>query len=144
MRKLASVGIVLCVVMGAAVAVSWPSLELRLTDNTVYQETDRRQYEYFTPEVLKNIPRISDKYIFDYALVDGSPRTVHAVKFYGTTDVKPVKRYLESLGYRAHAGCDIGNECWKGSNPLETISVEGLNRQAGVIVIVENRIKRDR
>lgn len=138
MRKSARAGMVLILVALVAVAMTWSSIKLRFTESATYRENDTREYQYFTPEILKNMPRISDRYEFDYALIDGTPRSVNAVKFYGASDATKIIDYLKSLGYLKHSECRSNNECWKGGDPQETIYVGRIASETGVIVVVEH------
>lgn len=80
------------------------------------------------------MPRISGSYEFDFADITGPAKHVHAVKFYGASDVSKIDSYLESIGYKKQKACDIDASCWRGSDKQETVSVSMLNSEKMVLV----------
>lgn len=74
-----------------------------------YTEQDKREYDFYTPELLKKMPRISPKYEFDFANITGPATHIYTIKFYGTEDTSKINAYLESQGYKPQGNCNIDN-----------------------------------
>ena len=101
-----------------------------------YTEQDEGEYEFYTPDILKNMPRIAPRYEFNFANVTGPATHVYAVTFYEAEDTSKIEDYLSSSGYVRQGDCNIDNVCWRGSDPSETIMVRHLKSEKGVIVQV--------
>ncbi|MGB8667335.1 MAG: hypothetical protein WCD24_21690 [Serratia inhibens] len=136
MRKSAKV-ISAAIILGAAALVyAWPYIQMEFAGSANYTEQDQREYNFYTPEVLRDMPRISKRYDFDFANITGPAKHVNVVKFYGVTEVGEVEKYLISKKYVKQDSCDINATCWTGSDPLETIYVGTLTGENTVIVQV--------
>ena len=123
------------VVVGALVYIS-PYIKMEFAGSATYTEQNEREYNFYTPDILKNMPRISDKYEFDFANITGPARHVHTVKFYGTDDTSKIDSYLISIGYKKRGVCDIDAFCWRGSNAQETVYVGVLSGEKTVLIQV--------
>lgn len=124
------------VLVGGILIYATPYIKMEFVGSATYTEQDAREYHFYTPEILKNMPRISDHYQFDFANITGPAKHVHAVKFYGASDVSKIDSYLRSIGYKKQEECDIDASCWRGSDPQETIYVGMLNGEKMVLVQV--------
>jgi len=99
-------------------------LSMEFSDGADYTEKDKREYNFYTPELLKNMPRVSNVYSFHYSNVSGpNPALIHQVIFSGTTDPIKIDAYLEKNGYKKTEMCNTNGDCWFGQDPNITISV---------------------
>lgn len=115
---------------------AWPYVKMDFAESASYTEQDKRQYEFFTPDLLKKIPRVSESYQFGYSNVSGPDLLIHDVKFLGTTDASRINTYLEENGYKRLGICDIEGECWQGDDPKISVSVGIVSKPETVIVSV--------
>lgn len=104
-----------CVVLflGIALTALWTFCKLFFAGSAYYTERDWIEYKFYTPELLKEIPRISNKYKFDFVNVTGTDAHVFTVHFYGVTDSSEIRNYLRNKGYEPLTSCDVEAECWK-------------------------------
>ncbi|RRZ87237.1 hypothetical protein [Erwinia sp. 198] len=124
------------IVAVAALASTWPYIRMEFAGSAHYTEQDKREYNFYTPDILKKMPRISCRYDFDFANITGPATHVYAIKFYDTADTHRVNNYLASAGYKQQNECDAESVCWRGSDPLEIIYVGVLRGEKTVIVQV--------
>lgn len=113
----------LAIVAGAALISVWPWFKMSSASSAHYTERDKREYDYYTPDILKNMPRISARYDFHYANISGQASLVHAINFYDTQDVSAINQYLTASGYKKGSDCFVEAACWQGQNPNEVITV---------------------
>ncbi|AHG19288.1 hypothetical protein Z042_06395 [Chania multitudinisentens RB-25] len=135
MRNSYKILAVVAVVMVATLAYAWPYIAMEFAGSAHYSEQDTREYEFYTPEILKRMPRISPRYDFDFANITGPATHVYAVKFYDTEATKEIEEYLESTGYMQEM-CDFEVVCWRSSDPQESVYVGTLNGEKTVIIQV--------
>jgi hypothetical protein len=133
MRNSLRVLIATVVVIAAALVWMWPYIQMEFAGSAHYTEQDKREYDFYTPDLLKKMPRISPRYDFDFANIAGPASHVYAVKFYGTRETKEIEDYLESSGYRKSI-CDSGEVCWRSSEPQESIYIGTLKGENTVII----------
>jgi len=136
MRKSLKMLSVIVVVIASALTYAWPYIEMEFAGSAHYTEQDKREYNFYTPDILKEIPRISSHYDFDFANITGPATHVYAVRFYNTEDTSKINAYLSSLGYKRQSSCNIDNVCWRGKDALETVMVRTLKSEKGVVVQV--------
>jgi len=136
MRKSLKVLVIIIVVITAVLTYAWPYIEMEFTGSAHYTEQDKREYNFYTPDILKKIPRISPRYDFDFANITGPATHVYAVKFYDTEDIRRINTYLASTGYIRQDECDAESVCWRGTDPQEIIYVGMLRGEKTVIVQV--------
>lgn len=136
MRKMAKAFIGLAVLLADAFACAIPYIKMEFAESAYYAEKDEREYRFFTPQILQEMPRISERYEFSFINVSGPASHVHAVKFYGTSDTRQVSNYLVSKGYKKQGTCDIEATCWRGSDPQETIYISTFKSENRVMVQV--------
>lgn len=135
--SLKALGIVAVVII-AALAYVGPTIKMELADSAHYTEQDKREYEFYTPEILKNMPRITTRYDFDFSNITGPAAHVYAVKFYDTSKTNQIDSYLTSKGYTRQDSCFIEAVCWRGNDPQETVTVSTLDNPQSVLVSVTN------
>ncbi|WP_435947087.1 hypothetical protein [Dryocola sp. BD586] len=138
MRKSAKAlsAVAVFVVLAAVFICAWPYIEMEFAGSASYTEQDKREYNFYTPDILKNMPRISKRYDFDFANITGPAKHVNAVKFYGTDDTSKIAAWLTSSGYEKQAECNLNSTCWRGTDPRETVYVGILTGEKTVIVQV--------
>lgn len=113
--------LVICVI-GLFYVLQYLSMEF--SDGADYTEKDKREYNFYTPELLKNMPRISNIYSFHYSNVSGpNPALIYQVIFSGTTDPIKIGTWLEKKGYKRTEMCNKNGSCWVGQDPNITVSV---------------------
>ena len=100
-------------IVGSFLAVIWIFCKLFFAGSASYSESDWVEYEFYTPDLLKGMPRISDKHQFDFNNITGPDAHVFTVHFYGATDSKKVRSFLKNKGYEPQSSCDVEAECWK-------------------------------
>ncbi|PKH21736.1 hypothetical protein CIG19_14410 [Enterobacterales bacterium CwR94] len=124
---------VVCLVI-ATLGWSWPYLKLEFASSAYYSQSNLREYEYYTPKLLKQMPRISPEYSFQYISNHDSKRTLHGIHFAGTTDTGKIKSYLKSEGYQQQMKCDTAAECWGKEGSREVVSLYALTSPEHVVV----------
>lgn len=97
---------------------------MEFADAADYTQQDKGKYYFYTPELLKSMPRISNIYSFHYSNVSGpNPALIHQISFFGTADAREIDTYLERKGYKIRSICNTNGSCWVGENPKVTLSV---------------------
>lgn len=111
-------GILIAIVV--VFVVAWPYIKMEFAESAHYAEQDRREYAFYTPDILKKMPRISPDYDFDFANIAGPATLAHAINFYGTEDWHRVAAYLTANNYVRQESCNIENVCWRGEERILT------------------------
>ena len=138
MRKLFKITLAFIIVVAAIFAYFWPVIKMELAGSAHYTEENKKEYEHYTPDILKKIPRISAHYEFDFYNVAGPGSLIYSVIFYGTTDTSKINAYLISRHYVKQDNCSVEGECWRESDPGETITVSVVPKINAVTVQVDN------
>ncbi|AXF78802.1 hypothetical protein SY86_08185 [Erwinia tracheiphila] len=99
----------------------WPWLKIGFAESAYYRQQDKREYDFYTPELLKNMPRITNDYSFEFGNISGPQAFVYGIRFYGTRDTQNIRHYLKSAGYEPQTHCDIEAECWLSDKSEEDI-----------------------
>ncbi len=136
MRNMLKLLCALTIFITAALTYFWPTIKMMLAENSHYTELDKREYDFYTPDILKKIPRITSRYDFDYVKISGPASHIYAVHFYDTVDTSKIDTYLTSTGYRRQNKCHIEAACWRGKDPQEVVTVSILEDPAAVLVAV--------
>lgn len=123
------------IIIAVALTYAWPWVKMEFAGSAHYTEGDKREYDFYTPDILKKMPRISTRYSFDFANITGPATHVYAVKFYDTKDTSKIEDYLTSIGYK-QVKCDFESVCWRSTEPQESVYVGTLNGEKTVIVQV--------
>ncbi|MFE8116275.1 hypothetical protein [Brenneria goodwinii] len=125
-----------CVIVVISVGgfFAWPYLKMEFASSAYYTQQDKREYEYYTPELLKNIPRISENYKFEFGNVSGPQAHVFTVRFYGAADTSKIRNYLTSVGYKPQASCDVEAECWRTQRSKDVVTLIKYNSPDCVVV----------
>lgn len=110
-------------VIGFISLLAWPYIKMEFSSSAHYTENDEREYKYYTPKLLKEMPRISDHYSFQYANISGPQAFVFGVKFEGIADSRKVRDYLLSSGYLRQNQCDIEAECWRSTDSADEVTI---------------------
>lgn len=106
---------IVLVAIGAMFAFAWPYIKMEFAGSAYYTQQDSREYAFYTPELLKNMPRIAEHYSFEYGNISGPQAFVYGVKFEGTTETGRIRDYLLAAGYQPQTRCDVEAECWLSS-----------------------------
>ncbi|MDK1702531.1 hypothetical protein OSR40_002130 [Serratia rubidaea] len=122
MRKSVTVALGVIVAAGIVLAAALPYLKMEFADSAHYTEQDTREYEYYTPELLKNMPKISNDYEFNYSNISGPQALVFGIQFNGTTDTGKIRDYLVSEGYQPQQQCQTEAECWRSAQSKDVVS----------------------
>ncbi len=80
-----------------------------------YTEQEKREYEFYTPELLKNMPRFT-------------------LTFYKVTETKAIRGYLTSSGYELQKSCDVEADCWRNPTTTDIANAPNLLFQKGTFV----------
>ena len=137
---------VIIVLMVIAICSSyfWPNIKMRLAGNAQYTEFDKAKYDYYTPKVLKKMPRISQVYDFNYTNISGPKADVWSVTFYNTKDTWKISEYLSMAGYEKQEKCDIEAECWCLRGSDEVLTVVNMNSSNAVRVDILKSLYNDK
>lgn len=120
-RIIAKIGVVF--IAGIILAAIWIFCKLFFAGSAYYTERDWIKYEFYTPDLLKEMPRLSSKYKFDFVNITGPDAHVFTVHFYDVTDSSEIRNYLKSKGYEAQVSCDVEAECWKHHHGDDVITI---------------------
>lgn len=82
--------------------IPWP-------DKLEYRESDLFNYYFYTDVDIKQAPRISNNYCFEYISPDGSTRETNLIVFRGG-DVGIIRNYLTGLGFHLYDYSNNGRE----------------------------------
>lgn len=129
MRNSLKVFTAVVVVIAAGLVWAWPYITMEFAGSAHYTEQDKREYKFYTPDILREMPRISARYDFDYVNVTGPGAFIYAMSFYDVDDSDKVDVYLEGKGYTKQKDCFIEAACWRGSDPEETITVSNFEEK---------------
>ncbi|MBC3994432.1 hypothetical protein H8R20_02370 [Morganella morganii] len=125
--------------MGALICIGliyfWPYVQMEFAESAHYTEQDKREYEFYTPEVLKKMPRVSNDYSFDFANITGPATHVNAIKFSDVKDISRIEEYLMSSGY-VKGVCDFESPCWRNLDPREAIFIDNTENDKVVVQVV--------
>ncbi|RRZ88561.1 hypothetical protein [Erwinia sp. 198] len=138
MRRPHTIILTIIAIIAGVFAYWLPAIRMELAGSAHYLEQDSREYKFYTPDLLKKIPRISDRYEFDFYNVAGPGSLIYSVTFYNTNDTDKVSAYLVSKGYIRQETCSVEGECWKGNNPAETVTVSAVPKTNVVMVQIDN------
>lgn len=131
MKKSAKIMLAIMVVCVISIFYGLKYLRMEFADGADYTEQDKKEYSFYTPELLKNMPRVSNAYRFHYSNVSGpNPALIYQAIFSGTTDSNQIDSYLEKNGYKKTGMCNSNGDCWTGKDLNVTVSVgvdENLN-----------------
>ncbi|MFB9086166.1 hypothetical protein ACFFW8_12270 [Erwinia tracheiphila] len=59
----------------------WPWLKIGFAESAYYRQQDKREYDFYTPELLKNMPRITNDYSFEFGNISGPQAFVYGIRF---------------------------------------------------------------
>ncbi|WP_354691973.1 hypothetical protein [Phytobacter sp. RSE-02] len=138
MRKSIKVISIIALSVAVVLTLAWPYIEMEFSGSAHYTEQDTREYGFYTPGLLKDMPRISPRYDFDFANITGPASQVHAIRFYDTTDSEKVDTYLIAAGYSKQENCHIEAVCWQGQDQHEIVTVSTLENPKALLVSVIN------
>lgn len=124
------------IVAAVALAYVWPYIVMEFAGSAHYTEQDKREYEFYTPDLLKKMPRISPRYDFDFANITGPASHVYAVRYFGADDSRQIENYLNTMGYQKQESCHIEAVCWRSADPQEIVTVSTLDSPKALLVSV--------
>lgn len=136
MRKSLKLLTVVVVLVAAVLMWVWPYVQMEFAGSAHYTEQDKREYEFYTPDILKKMPRISSRYDFDFANITGPASHVYAIRYYDVVNSEKIDLYLGSLGYKKQERCHIEAVCWLGSDPQEVVTVSTLENPKSLLISV--------
>lgn len=130
-------GVLICI----GLMYFWPYVQMEFAESAHYTEQDKREYDFYTPEILKKMPRVSSDYSFDFANITGPATHVNAIKFSGVNDVSQIEKYLISSGYVKEV-CDFEQPCWRNFDPQESIYIDSTENNKVVVQVVYDFTKK--
>lgn len=123
MRKRSLTFIIISLILAACIIYALPYVKMEFASSALYTESDKREYNYYTPELLKKIPKISQKYYFRYSNISGPQAFVYSITFEEATDTSPIRDYLLAQGYELQETCNVEAECWKAAYSNDIVTV---------------------
>jgi len=126
-----------------ALTVVWPYIQMEFASSAHYTQMDKREYEYYTPDLLKEMPRISDNYEFSYSNISGPQAFVYGIQFNGTTDTSKIREYLRAKGYEQQKQCQTEADCWRSPRSKDVVSFYSLSKLDLVSVEIYRRERAD-
>ena len=115
-------------------AVAWPYVKMEFASSAYYRQSDGTEYNYYTLDLLKRMPRISPDYSFQYMSNHDSPSVLHGIRFEGTTETISIRNYLKSEGYEQQSHCATQAECWQNPGSTDVVSLYSVNSPDYVVV----------
>ncbi|MDU4092658.1 MAG: hypothetical protein E7H57_05205 [Pantoea sp.] len=91
--------------------------------NPGFKQSERRLYRLFVDEDIKDVPRITDDYYFQYRRMDGPSAEISGIVFNGITETAALEKYLAALGYRHVSDDEIGQRWEKDGRPNPNIYI---------------------
>lgn len=134
MRIRYKITLIVLVLLTAGIVYAWPYVQMNFAESARYTENNRREYEFYTPELLKKMPRVTGDYEFGFSNVSGPGTLVYDLQFKGTSDANKINSYLEEHGYKKSSTCDIQGDCWKGEDPKVSVSV-GIIKDPSTLIV---------
>ena len=139
-----SLRILLCVLIACVVGMAYGLNYLRMefADSANYTEQDSLDYDFYTPDLLKKMPRITDNYSFYYSNVSGpNPALIFQLRFIGATNADKINAFMKEKGFKQSEACSFAGDCWTGDDPHVTVSIEIEEQPRKVLVsMVDKRI----
>lgn len=139
MKKRRNAVLILGLIVAAVLVYGWPYLQIELASSAYYTQQDRKKYEYYTPELLKKMPRISDDYSFEFGNVSGPEAHVYTIRFNGVKDKRQIQEYLTTAGYKQQSECDVKAECWRSPVTKDVVTLIQYTSPDSVVVQVYRR-----
>lgn len=110
--------------------ISWP-------DKLEYRESDLFDYYFYTDLDIKQAPRISNNYYFEYISPDGSTRETNLIVFYGG-DAGIIRDYLTGLGFHLYDYSDNGREeLWVSNDNLRFTFSIITNKKTDLVSLIK-------
>ncbi|MBW5406620.1 hypothetical protein ACISK3_06695 [Morganella morganii] len=142
MRNSLKISIIIAFIAIAIFIYVLPYVSMTFTGSAHYTERDKREYSFFTPEIFKKIPRITNDYDFSFANITGPSALVYAINFYGTDNTSLIDNYLKSIGYKKQPTCDIDAECWENVTSEQiTVSLFEKEKRVSVQLYISSYMK---
>ncbi|MEB6336103.1 hypothetical protein [Serratia rhizosphaerae] len=138
-KIVAVISVIAIAALAAVLVYLWPTMKTEFAGSAQYTEQDSRLYQFYTPELFKNMPRISDHYDFNYASISGPEAQAFAVTFYGTSNISSVNAYLANMGYQPQATCTVEAECWRTAGSKDVVMVAQLPKPERVFIQIYRR-----
>lgn len=129
--------VALCVLIVFAIALAYGFQYFRMAfaDSADYTEADKKDYDFYTPDLLKKLPRITDNYNFHYGNVSGpNPALIFQVRFIGVTETKQLNAFMKQNGYTKSEACSFAGDCWAGNDADVTVSI-GIEEKPGAVLV---------
>jgi len=128
--------IVTAIFVSGLVAYFIPYIKMEFSGSAHYTEQNKREYNFYTPAILKTMPRITSEYDFDFANITGPASQVYAIRFYHTNDPSEINRYLKKNSFIQQKECHIQAVCWQRGNASETVTISTLDKPIALLVSV--------
>lgn len=100
----------------AALFVVWNIVLIKFTpepgESVRYKESDTLSYYWFTDKVIKNAPRISNDYQFEYRELDGSSPRMSVIEYHNATNAHILRKYMKKNGF-THTRNNYFGEVWE-------------------------------
>lgn len=125
------------IILMTIILISLSPLLIPWPDKLEYRESDLFDYYIYTDVDIKQVPRISNNYYFEYISPDGSTRETNLIIFCGG-DARIIRNYLTGLGFHLYNYSDNGREeHWiSNDNRRFTFSIV-TNKKKGLISLIK-------
>ncbi|MDR7345568.1 hypothetical protein J2X14_004022 [Pantoea alhagi] len=91
--------------------------------NSGFKQSEWGLYRFYVDEDIKDVPRISDDYYFQYRRMDGPSAEISGIVFNGITETAALEKYLTALGYQHVSDDEIGQRWEKDGRPNPNIYI---------------------
>ncbi|HCM9255017.1 TPA: hypothetical protein QIB60_000906 [Enterobacter cloacae subsp. dissolvens] len=100
-----------------------------------YRESDTISYSWFTSDLIKHVPRISQAYEFEYRSQDGASPEMNSVTFYHTRDAEKLRNYLKEKGFTYETTDSFGEQWTHYDSGLVTSLV--IDKSQQIVILTE-------
>lgn len=123
-------------------AFAWPYVKMEFAGSAYYTQNDEKAYAFYTPDLLKRMPRISDRYTFQYMNISGPQAFVYGIRFEDTTDMQKIREYLAAAGYKPQMRCETKAECWRSGQSKDVVTLYNTTSPNNVVVQIYRNTKK--
>ncbi|KGD70693.1 hypothetical protein HA49_19935 [Tatumella morbirosei] len=133
MKTSRKITIAVSVICAVSIYLAGQFIKMSFAESAHYTEQDWPEYAYYTPDLLKHMPKITNNYRFSYFNIEGPNIQIYKLTFEGTSDTDKIDAWLTDRGYQRGGMCD--STCWTNNQPQINVSVMTSNTMPAAVVI---------